>query len=206
MEIVKLITGFSSISVSKLTTLAQHVIDSLTGHAVFTDATPPLADVQQVINKLLTLNAGTGSNSKADTESKEQTRLQLIMQLNMLALYVQANGKNDTVLLLSSGFNIHKAAAPIGVLDQAHDLRGKNNDGVAGSVKLMVAPVPNANGYIWQYTEAPITDTTVWQTADSTSANITLQLKSRTEYVFCVAGIGTNPTRTFSDRLTFFVL
>jgi hypothetical protein len=202
----KIITGFSTYTDDEFGNKTSHVEVCMTDNAYFPDADPLLVNLRSCNSIFNTTNAKTNNNTKEGTAAKRQARSNADDCLKAVAAHVQMNGKNDPVILLSSGFDLQKAKTPIGVLDKPENLRAKHVDGIEGSVKLMIAPVAKANGYLWLYAETPITDASTWVSALTTAATITLALKNRTEYTFKVTATGSDPTQTFSNKLTFFVV
>lgn len=202
----KLITDFSRYTADGLISFGNHVYISLLGNAHLDKPVPPLGVLKTFIDNLTVANSKTGDNTKEGTAIKESAVEALVTCLKSLASYVQENSKNDAPIMLSAGFELTKAKTRLGPMPMPENLTANCIKGIQGSVKLTVAPVLKANGYIWQFTEHPLTGASEWQLAFSTAANITLALKSRTEYVFCVAATGSNPTKTYSEKLTFFVV
>ncbi len=202
----KVATSFGSLPDNELVNKAMNVDKGMTGNTNFPNPDPPLVDLRNYTAVFSAATANSGNNTKEDTAAKKLAKANLISFLDALALYVQANCKNDPAIILSSGFDLQKNKTPVGPLPKPQNLRAKNVDGIEGSVKLMVTPVPKATGYLWQYAETPITDVSIWHASVGSAAAITLAVKNRTEYTFRVAATGSDPTQTFSDKLTFFVV
>ena len=178
---------------------AQHVMQCMTGNANFINPTPTLAEVQACIDKYAIALGNVVDGSKQDTAIKNQARVSLESLLHNLGLYVQLNSKDDEAIMLSSGFDLSKTPTPIGVLPKpANFSTGKNIN--KGSIDLSLNAIKGAKSYQYEYTDAPVTATSVWHVVTDTSTAITISsLISGKEYSCRVAGIGSDPTRVYSD-------
>lgn len=205
MTTYKLITDFSRYTADGFITFGNHVYISMTNNAPLAGPTPPLDRLRFYIDKLASAQANIGINKKG-TVTRDVARDLLEVCLKSMASWVQEKSINDPVVLLSSGFELVKDKSSVGPMPMPVNLGADCIKGIAGSVKLAVDVVPKANGYNWYYTEYPLTEASVWQSKFSTAANITLALKPRTEYIFRVAALGSDPTITQSEMLSFFVI
>ena len=206
MSKIRVRISFRDYKDAELEQKAQHIVQSLTGNAAFPNPTPALADVQTAISKYAAALANAIDGSKQDTAIKKQSRDDLEGLLHDLALYVQLTGKDDAAVILSSGFDIAKTPTPVGVLPKP-DGFSVNPSASKGSVDLYVNASNGAKSYQYEYTDSPVTPTGVWHVITDTATAITVNnLQSGKEYAFRVAGIGSDPTRVYSDVVTSFVL
>ena len=206
MITTKVVTSFQRYKDTDLNQKAQHIVDSLTGNAHFPTPIPTLADVQTSITAYAAALAKAIDGSKQDTVLKNQARDMVETLLGKLALYVQLNSNDDPAIMLSSGFDISKPHAPIGVLpkpDGFYVLAGEEK----GSIDLGLTAIAGAVSYQYEYTDAPVTATSNWTVTVNTAAAVTIHhLQSGKEYAFRVAGVGSDPARVYSDVITSFVL
>lgn len=206
MTTTKVITSFQRYKDTDLNQKAQHIVDSLTGNAQFPTPIPSLTDLQTAITAYATALAKAVDGSKQDTVIKNQARDTVETLLSKLALYVQLNGNDDPAIILSSGFDISKPRTPIGVLPKPTGFivsAGKEK----GSIDISLNAIAGAVSYQYEQTDAPVTATSVWTVTVNTSAGITIHhLQSGKEYAFRAAGVGSDPTRVYSDVITSFVL
>jgi hypothetical protein len=202
----KIITGFTKLSDSELDVKSQEIITKMTGNTNFTSPTPTLVELTTAEREFATSLTNAAHGNTNDTAIKNQKRKELESELHRLGLYVEltANGSED--VLFSSGFELQKGKSLVGVLPKPENL--KVNIGVnPGSVKINVNSIANADSYLFEYTEAPAIDSSVWVIISSSKANVEITgLTSGKQYAFKVAGVGASTTQVFSDIVTSFIL
>ena len=202
----KVVTRFARYKDADLEQKAQHILVSLTGNANFPNPTPALADFQTAITNYAAALEKAQDGTKQDTALKNQARDVLENLIAQLALYVQLNSKDDVPIMLSSGFDVSKPPAPVGILDKPQNLIVAPS-AAKGSVDVSVNAVAHASGYQYEFTDAPLTATSVWAVITDTSTFHTISnLQSGKEYAFRVTAIGSDPTRVYSDVINSFVL
>ena len=198
----KVVTGFNALKEDELDTVGQSIINKMTGNPNFTSPIPPLADVQTALDEFMAAMADLGAG-KGSTIIKDQKKTTLLDLLTKLATYVQLNCQDDAAIIESSGFKIKQAKTPIGPLPKPVL---KVEAGGPGQVKLTATSV-GANSYQFEYTLAPATTSSTWQVNASTKSKTVVNgLTSGKQYTFRVAGVGTDPSRIYSDEITSFVL
>jgi hypothetical protein len=204
MPTYKIIIDFSRVSDADLDQKAEAIIASLTGNANFTSPTPTLAVVTAATDAYKKALSKALIGTENDTRAKNQKRDALVALLQQLGYYVQMNGKNDPVVLGSSGFDLQKTRSRAGVLEKPENLRVTPQ---TGGVKLAVNPVSGARSYLFEFAPTPVADDTLWHShASSSSRTSVMGLVSGKQYVFRVCAIGSDPTRTYSDHIVSFVL
>ncbi|HEX3024969.1 MAG TPA: fibronectin type III domain-containing protein [Chitinophagaceae bacterium] len=202
----KVLIGFSNYKDTDFDQKAQHILQSMTGNANFPTPVPTLSEVQTGITNYSASLAKAVDGSKQDTVLKNQARTALEELLHNLGMYVQLNSKNDPAIMLSSGFDVSKIPTPVGILPKP-DGFSVTPSASKGNVDLYVHAIYGAKSYQYEYAETPITSNNGWHVVTNTATEVTINnLQSGKEYAFRVAGIGADPTRTYSDVITSFVL
>src|SRR6478672_9660860 len=97
----RIITGFSRYRDTELDVKAKFIVDSMTDNTNFTTPLPKLADVASATTAYIEALSNAEAGGISQTAIKNQTRQTLETLLEKLALYVEAYGKNDEVILLS---------------------------------------------------------------------------------------------------------
>lgn len=203
MKKIKVVTSFSRFPQTKLLQKAQMILQCMTGNANFPTPTPDLTSLGTAIGDFS--QALANPISKANTALKNQLRAVLIALLNQLALYVQMNCNNDETVALSSGYTLSKTKQPFGVLAKASNFKALPLHNCM--IKLSNKKIDGADSYSYEYTPAPVVDTSIWTIVNSTKASTVISnLNSGSQYAFRVAGIGANPTMIYSDVITSYVL
>jgi hypothetical protein len=198
----RIITGFSRYRKTELDVKAKFIVDSMTNNANFTTPFPPLADVATATTAYSEALSNAEGGGMAQTAIKNQARLHLEELLEKLALYVEAYGKNDEVILLSSGFTLAKAVTPIGILSKPEGFTVQSKG--KGTISLKLTSIRGAVVYQFEYR---IIGEETWTICTYSKSYLSLtNLQSGAQYEFRVTGIGTALERIYSDELKSFVL
>jgi hypothetical protein len=198
----KIVTGFTRYPSTELDVKAKFIVDSMTDNANFATPFPALADITAATNAYVEALSNAEGGGKSQIAIKNQARQQLEELLEKLALYVGAYGKNDEVILLSSGFSLAKGYAPIGILPKPDGFTVQPKD--KGSVNLKVTTMRGANSYQFEYR---IMGDEAWIISVQSKSSLSLtNLQSGSQYEFRVAGIGSAKGRIYSDEIRSFVL
>ena len=201
MFTVKVKIGFRNYTDSGLYQKSEHIEQCMNGNPNFLTPTPTLAVLQAANIKYSDALGKVVDGTRQDTVLKNQARAELEAILHDLGLYVQLNGKNDEAIILSSGFDIASTPAPIGVLAKPEGFTVEANQS-KGCIDLSLNPINGARTYQFEYTDAPVTATSVWHVVTATAAFVTITgLVSTKEYSFRVTGVGSDPTRVYSDTI-----
>ena len=196
--------GFSTFTDAALLVEAAQIITSMTGNSYFPNPVPPLSEVQEAYDAYNAAMAATPG--KDATMTKNKTRAGLEQVLRELGLYIQLNSKGDEAILSSTGYKLASKPAPIGVLPKPSNFAAVPGD-VRGSIKLSLKTVDGANSYVYEYTAAPITGTSIWKSVTQPRASTVISnLVSGQQYSFRAVAVGSDPTRIYSDEISSFVL
>ena len=151
---------------------------------------------------LINLKNGT----KEDTVIKNQNRRVLEKALKNLGLYVQIKSNGNEAIILSSGFDVAGKREPVGKLPKPEGFGVKV--GVAkGTVVVYCIAITYANFYEVEYAEVQADGTRNWIKLTSTKHKLEITgLTSGKQYVFRMAGGGTNPARMWSDEIATYVI
>ena len=201
MSTIRVKVSFTTYTDAGLYQKSEHILQCMTGNPNFASPTPALTALQAAITKYSDALGKVVDGTRTDTALKNQARAELEAILHDLGLYVQLNGKNDEAIILSSGFDIASTPTPIGVLAKPENFTvetGKSK----GCIDVSLNPVNGARSYQFEYTDTPVTPTSVWHVVTCTAAFVTITgLVSGKEYAFRVTGIGSDPTRVYSDAI-----
>jgi len=208
MDTFKVIRDFSSgrYSDPELSVMASHVIKLMTENAHFPNPNPAL-DVIATANEAYLASLNKAQNgSKEDTAIKNNNRKNLESLLKTETDYVQRISKGDEAIILSSGFEVNRKPTTVGPLVKATGLTVKAGDN-KGSMAVNCNIVNRATFYEFEFTEAPSSPNSIWQKRTSTKHRLLIDgLTSGKQYIFRVAGAGSDPSRNWSDEISSFVL
>ena len=208
MAIVKISTDFSSKNYTdtELSVTATNITDSMTGNAYFEKPTPTLEEVKATIVSYNASLAKAEKGSPDDRLVKNSWRAKLENNLKDLGLYVQLISKGDSLIISSSGFYTNKKPAPVGPLSKPENVSVKMGDN-AGTVLVNCDTISSATFYEFEYAEITADGVLNWIHKTSTKHKLLIDgLTSGHQYVFRVAGAGSDPSRIWSDKISTFVI
>lgn len=185
---------------------AGYIVDKMTGNAAFVTPEPPLADITDARDNYVVFLDKVVYGRKEDTVTKNNLRKELVDILKEEADYVQSVSKGDEAIILSSGFDVCKKAAPVGPLAKPESVivrQGENK----GTLWIISSVVNNASMYMFEFTETPVTATSVWIQRSNTKHKMLIEgLTSGKQYTFRVAAAGSDPSRIWSEEVTSYVI
>jgi len=156
MSNFRVLIGFSDYSDEGLLSKGRVIEDKMTGNANFPSPDPSVEVLSNILNKFeLDLTASDGGRGGVNaTAIKNQSRIELTKVMQNIGLYVQINGKDDYLILLSSGYDI-KATATIGT-EPATPINISLADGShSGECEVKFDKVKNATMYEIRYSSTP---------------------------------------------------
>ena len=183
-----------------LATKAQVIHDSMNENTHYPTPDPDLAALQTAIIDFQQAIVKSKDGSKEDTADKNAKRQILVNLLQRLSYYVQITSIGDEAIILSSGFDV------VGVLPKPENFKVLVGDN-KGTVELSCDAVSNASFYEYQYTKMPLSATSIWTMRTATKRKMLVEgLTSGQQYVFKMAAGGSDPSRTWSDEISSFIL
>jgi hypothetical protein len=201
----KIRTNFSTYTDAALLVKASFIVASMTNNPHFVNPVPPLTNLQTAIDAF----DDALTNAKAGKEAtiiKRNCRAALEGVLTELGLFVQLSSKGNEAILATSGYDLASKPMPVGVLPKPENFMVKPAES-RGSVKLSMKAIDGANSYVYEYTNAPVTEQSTWTPINASRANVLIDdLTSGSQYSFRAVAIGADPTRVYSDEITSYVL
>lgn len=208
MSISKVIRDFSTGQYTdpELVVKTTHVVEQMTGNSNFPTPNPPLEVITEANASFASALQNVEGGSREDTVVKNNRRKILENLLKIETEYVQQVSEGNEAIILSSGFDVNKKPAIVGPLPKASGLIVKAGEN-KGSIMVACNVVPNAAFYEFEYTDAPVHAGSIWNKRTSTKHRLLIEgLTSGKQYVFHVAGAGSDPSRNWSDEISSFVL
>jgi hypothetical protein len=196
---------FTTLADAALLVKASYIVASMTNNPHFVNPVPPLTNLQTAIDAFDDALTNT-KTSKEATIIKRNCREALENVLTDLGLFVQLVSKGDEAILASSGYDVASKPMPVGVLPKPENFMAKQGDS-RGSIKLSMKAIDGARSYVYEYTNAPVTEQSTWTPVNTPRANVVVDdLTSGSQYSFRAVAIGADPTRVYSDEITSYVL
>ena len=193
---------------SELVTFAQQHITAMTGNVNYTTlvpAAPAFLTITNAFNTALGESVTAQQTAKQKTAAKDAARLALEAALTQRGSYVELTSAGDEPKILSSGFDVKGAVAPIGTLTQVLNLALTAGD-ADGEVDATWDAVRGAKSYEIQISADPITATS-WQNRPSiTKSRVNLTgLTTGTRVWVRVRAVGAAGAGPWSDPATKIV-
>ena len=189
-----------------LATKSQVIHDDMNGNEHYPAPDPSLDTLQTAINDFKVAIVKATNGSKDDTAIKNARRQIVEDCLHRLSYYVQVTSNGVEAVILSSGFDINKNSGTVGALPKPENFKVMVGDN-KGTVELSCDAVANASFYEYQYTKLPLSATSIWTMRTATKRKLLVEgLTSGQQYVFKMAAGGSDPSRTWSDEISSFVL
>jgi len=208
METVKISMDFSPSKYSdkELAVKVQFIIDQMTGNSHFTTPSPALTVVQDALNLFSASLTKMEDGNKQDTVDKNAKRTALEAFMKQEAAYVQLTSAGSELMIASSGFDTNKKKGPVAPLPMVTGI--VVTAGVArGSINISWESLANAHAYEIKYTQGPLTENSVWTYLSVTKHKALIENLTRGgQYVFYIAGIGSDPSRIWSDEVITYVM
>jgi len=144
--------------------------------------------------------------SKQVTLAKNESRKLLEDTLNDTGIKIQDLSGGDEKLILSTGFDVRRKPAPVGLLERPVNVTAKAGPR-RGSLEISWDVVPNAYMYEIEYADAPSTEDSKWIHTSNTKRKIVIDGLTRGKaYVIRVAAAGSDPGRVWSDEIISYVM
>lgn len=180
------------------------IIAGMTGNKAFLTPVPTLAAIIAA-RDAYTAAVTQGLDSRLGRSLRKQTRAALVVQLRLLAHYVEDTSAGDRTVLMSSGFPLQLVRAPIGLLAaplQVTLAKGKTS----GTAIARCRRIDQARAYQWRL--APAATPTVFLPVITTfGAHAQYAgLTATTVYVVQVCVVGTAGTSDWSVTATALVV
>lgn len=190
----------------KLLSKAGNISEQMSNNAYFPNIEAQLAELGEKIESYKAALSESRLGGRLTTVLKRNCRRDLEVCLQELATYVQLISKGDAVVISSSGFDTHKKAARVGVLDKPQSVRIILGP-MQGSAWISCNSVDRALFYVFEYCEAPFTADSVWIQVTGSKRKMLIEgLISGKEYCFRVAAARTHPSRVWSEVVKSYVI
>lgn len=195
--------GLDGLTATEKTAKALFIHTRMTGNANFTTPVPTLATLDAARQDLEDAVAAALDGGKAAVFAKNEAEKALDEIITQLAGYVMSVAGDDEVKILSSGFELRRAASPIGVLPAPRNMSADLTD-FPGQVKLDWDGVKGAALYQVFQNDTDPDDALAWKVIGMTTQSRMLvnDLESGKTYWFRANAVGTAGESPMSDPAT----
>lgn len=197
--------NFARLSDPNLEALSRVVLYNMSSNSeLFPLAEDMVKELQPVFERFKQAFVDAYGSGRVKAFDKNLIRQQLIGILKQLGLYVMLEAKGDEFMLLSSGFPLAKRGGQswLGAPQNFRVLPGEKS----GEIILQTKRVSSARSYTYQYTQAPLTPASVWQTEHGTTCKTVLRgLQPGVQYCFRVGAVGSKQQVQYTDVIVRYV-
>jgi hypothetical protein len=174
----------------------------MTDNSSFTTPTPTLAVVQAAVDAFTNALDVAQSGGTYEKAFKNQKRQEVIDLMHSLANYVLFIANGDKLVAQSSNFTIAKDPSPAPDVTPALNLELRDGFN-SGEMYLKFDRVPGSRSYVYQITQHPLTDASVWKSITGTVKRATFSdLEVGKRYVARVMAIGINGQGVYSQTVS----
>ncbi|MEP7233396.1 MAG: fibronectin type III domain-containing protein [Ginsengibacter sp.] len=182
------IKPFNSWPDKKLAAESKQVALSMTGNAAFPNPEPSMPIFSAGVDAFIDQLGKAGSRDATAIAAKNTKRFELVQLCNSLVNSVASTANGNREMLVSTGLPLRKLPQPV-VLRNPENFTVTNGIN-PGDLKLKIK-ANKAKSNIFEYTEDPPTETSVWTRFTCTSSSYTVSgLQPGKRYWFRVASVG----------------
>lgn len=200
----RLALSFKETNDSSLVMVGFRVHSGMTGNEYFPDPGMLIIELLELTTQFNSAVADAGLGDREKISIKNDTRALLIKKLKKVGEFVQDHAKGAETPLLSSGFPIIKPLDEIHLKDPRDFkiLPGPN----PGEIIMKVRGVKGAKSYIFQWTPAPVTPESIWETAyDTRCKRVISGLPLGINYCFRMAAVGSHNQIIYTRVLSRYI-
>jgi len=174
------------------------IVESLTGNETYATLAADVVTLKAKNDVFGGFLSRMANGTKMLTAEKNVARKDLEDFTHVVGNRVQDISGGNEVLLLSSGFDLRRKPAPVGMLDMPANVTvtpGKQS----GTMIVSWDVVDNAYNYVVRTTKAPVTESSIWTEMHTSKHSLLLtSLPLGEPIAFQVAGLGTDPRIVWS--------
>ena len=194
METVRVQIDFSPQRDAELGASGGAILARMTGNDAFTDLADDVAMVQEAhVSYIQALAAGGPKAGALANAIKNDCRKALELALHDLGMKINRKANGSLVLLESTGYPLVRFAGR----------KGKKDIDLAvgtGRIAVTLKAVANAGIYLVQYTDAPVTEDSVWRQVMARKSVTTIEgLETGRKYAVRFAAVVDDRLPVFSD-------
>ena len=196
--------NFKKLTDADFLTKTEHIQQSMTGNAAFTNPMPTLTELETAVNAYGVALTDAKDLGKVKVTIKNQARTSLERLLFQLGMYVINFANGDESIFISSGYTLTKFPHPNYIASPGNV---KLENGISSD--QLVSVIKNQKGvksFLHQITPEPPNDNTVWESnATSRSKYVFTNLQPGKQYWVRVAVVAGNEQIACSNLATQYV-
>ncbi len=200
----KLSLNFKETPDSDLAMLAKIVAQKMTGNEYFPDPDMLIIELEETSKQFFAAVVDAKSRDLEKIAYKNQLRTIAIKKLKQVGEFVLTHSAGKELPLISSGFTFVKTEDEV-ILKSPDDFKIMPGP-KPGEMILKVSRVKGARSYLYQWTPAPLTNESVWESiADTRCKKVISKLPLGVNYLFRMAAIGSRNQIIYTQPLSRYV-
>jgi hypothetical protein len=200
----KLSLNFKETRDSDLGMLAFIVAEKMTGNEHFPDPGMLIIELREIGNQFRQAVADAGSRDLVKVAIKNDLRVLCIKKLKLVGEFVLTHAADKEHPLITSGFTLIRSEDEI-ILKSPENFKimpGRN----PGEMILKVRRVKGARSYLYQWTPAPLTKESIWESiADTRCKKVISKLPLGVNCLFRMAAVGSRNQIVYTQPLSRYV-
>lgn len=197
----KLSLNFKETTDSDLASLALTVANKMTENEHFPDPDMLIIELQEIGKQFFQAVTDAKSRDLEKIAYKNNLRVLAIKKLKQVGEFVLTHAAGRELPLITSGFTLIKWEDEI-ILKSPEDFKimpGRN----PGEMILKVRRVKGARSYLYQWTPAPLTKESIWESiADTRCKKVISKLPLGVNYLFRMAAVGSRNQIIYTQPLS----
>jgi hypothetical protein len=200
----KLALNFKGVTDADLSMVAFTVWRSMSDNDNFPDPGMLIIELKETSTQFDKAMSEACLGDRVKIYTKNSVKALLIKKLKQVGAFVDAHANGSEWLMLNSGFPLKK---PVDEIKLRHPgdfkiLPGKK----PGEIIMKVRGVKGARSYLYQWTPAPVTPESVWQSiADTRCKKVISDLPLGVNYSFRMAAVGSRNQIVYTQVLSRYI-
>ena len=200
----RLTLNFKETRDSDLATLALTVANKMADNEHFPDPGMLIIELGEIGNQFLKAVADARSRDLEKVAYKNNLRILVVKKLKEAGEFVLIHAAGKELPLITSGFDLIKSVDKV-ILKSPKDFKIMPGP-KPGEMILKVRRVPGARSYLFQWTPAPLTNESVWESiVDTCCKKVISGLPLGVEYFFRMAAIGSRRQIIYTQPLSRYI-
>ncbi|WP_133054753.1 hypothetical protein [Niastella populi] len=200
----RLALNFKGVKDTDIRMLASSVCQGMDGNEKFPDPGMLIIELKEISRQFEQAMSDASLGDRLKIAIKNNVRILLVKKLKQVGEFVNTHSNEQEYLLWSSGFDLIK---PVDEIKLKHPNDFKILPGPKpGEITMKVRGIKGARSYLYQWTPAPVTPESVWQSiADTRCKKVISGLPLGINYCFRMAAVGARNQLVYTQVLSRYI-
>lgn len=200
----RLALNFKGVKDADIWMLAHHVFTKMNGNEKFPDPGMLIIELGEITRQFHEAMQDASLGDRLKIAIKNDVRALLVKKLKQVGEFVNTHSNENEYLLWSSGFDLIK---PVGEIKLKNPSDFQILPGPQpGEITMKIRGIKGARSYLYQWTPAPVTPQSVWQSiADTRCKKVISGLPLGINYCFRMAAVGARNQVVYTQVLSRYI-